>query len=453
MHGDRKVYSVSAFNRGVAGLARAAAELVGRGRGDRAAPARALGAASSSRSRTRTTAACLPASIARRHASTRSTSALADGERVHVFGRPELFEARASCRLRALSIERFGEGAHLAALERLKRTLAAEGLFAAERKRPLPRFPRAIGLVTGSDAAARGDLVTTISTALPAGAHRSSPRRSSRARAPPPAIVAALRELCRAAGRRRRRARARRRQLRGSAAVQRRAPSSARSRPARCRSSPRSVTSRTRRSATSPPTRAPRRRRPPHGWSSRTSASCTAARRARSGARAGRPRAGRARRRSASARAHERLRRGARAARSSGAAPALDRAGGRLRALSPRATLERGYAIVRAGDALVTRGERARAGRARRRRARRRRASAPASRRCARERRADVRGAAERARAHRRAARARPDARLDEALQLWERGEELHRALPQPGSTPPQGRVEELAEPRGCPQQ
>ncbi|HSJ95046.1 MAG TPA: exodeoxyribonuclease VII large subunit, partial [Gaiellaceae bacterium] len=54
------------------------------------------------------------------------------------------------------------------ALERLKRKLAAEGLFAAERKRPLPRLPRAIGLLTGADAAARGDLVATIAARFPA---------------------------------------------------------------------------------------------------------------------------------------------------------------------------------------------------------------------------------------------------------------------------------------------
>src|SRR6201990_3098631 len=45
---------------------------------------------------------------------------LADGERVHVFGRPELYEQRAEFKLRALTVERFGVGAHLAALERLK---------------------------------------------------------------------------------------------------------------------------------------------------------------------------------------------------------------------------------------------------------------------------------------------------------------------------------------------
>ena len=93
---------------------------------------------------------------------------LADGERVHVFGRPELFEQRGDLRLRALSIERFGVGAHLAALERLKTTHAAEGLFASERKRRLPLLPRRIGLVTGNDAAAKRDVITTIQSRFPA---------------------------------------------------------------------------------------------------------------------------------------------------------------------------------------------------------------------------------------------------------------------------------------------
>jgi len=93
---------------------------------------------------------------------------LADGEQVHVFGRPELYEQRAEFKLRALSIERFGVGAHLAALERLKATLAAEGLFADARKRQLPFLPRRIGLVTGNDAAAKRDVVTTIRSRLPA---------------------------------------------------------------------------------------------------------------------------------------------------------------------------------------------------------------------------------------------------------------------------------------------
>ena len=84
-----------------------------------------------------------------------------------MLGRPELFAAKGEFRLRALSLERFGLGAHLAAIERLKQTLADEGLFDAARKRPLPRFPRRIGLVTGSDAAARRDVITTIHTRFP----------------------------------------------------------------------------------------------------------------------------------------------------------------------------------------------------------------------------------------------------------------------------------------------
>jgi exodeoxyribonuclease VII large subunit len=93
---------------------------------------------------------------------------LADGERVHVYGRPELFEKRGDFRLRALTIERFGVGAHLAALERLKQKLAAEGLFADERKRRLPLLPRRIGLITGNDAAAKRDVITTIQSRFPA---------------------------------------------------------------------------------------------------------------------------------------------------------------------------------------------------------------------------------------------------------------------------------------------
>src|SRR3954451_14880967 len=89
-----------------------------------------------------------------------------DGERVHVYGRPELYEAKGDFRMRALSIERFGLGDHLAAIERLKKKLAAEGVF--ERKRSLPLFPRRIGLVTGNDAAAKRDVLTTITARFPA---------------------------------------------------------------------------------------------------------------------------------------------------------------------------------------------------------------------------------------------------------------------------------------------
>ena len=119
---------------------------------------------------------------------------LADGERVHVYGRPELFEQRGDFRLRALTIERFGVGAHLAALERLKAKLAAEGLFAADRKRLLPLLPRRIGLITGNDAAAKRDVITTIQARFPAAnvlvaeTYVQGPRAAL-------GIVAALRDL------------------------------------------------------------------------------------------------------------------------------------------------------------------------------------------------------------------------------------------------------------------
>jgi len=120
---------------------------------------------------------------------------LTDGERVHVFGRPELFEQRGDYRMRALTIERFGVGAHLAALERLKAKLAAEGLFAAERKRRLPLLPRRIGLVTGSDAAAKRDVIATIQARFPAASvlvaetYVQGPRAAQ-------GVIDALRALC-----------------------------------------------------------------------------------------------------------------------------------------------------------------------------------------------------------------------------------------------------------------
>ena len=121
---------------------------------------------------------------------------LVDGERVHVFGRPELYEQRGELRLKALTIERYGLGAHLAAIERLKLTLAAEGLFDPARKRSLPRFPALIGLVTGNDAAAKRDVLTGITQRFPpanvlvAETYVQGPRAA-------PSIATAIGDLCR----------------------------------------------------------------------------------------------------------------------------------------------------------------------------------------------------------------------------------------------------------------
>ncbi len=93
---------------------------------------------------------------------------LTDGDRVQMKGDVDLYEARGELVFRATAVERAGEGDQLAALERLKQVLAAEGLFAESRKRPLPRFPRAVGLLTGSDAAARGDMIVALRMRFPA---------------------------------------------------------------------------------------------------------------------------------------------------------------------------------------------------------------------------------------------------------------------------------------------
>ncbi len=164
-YGDRRVYSVAAFNQGVASwLARlptvwVEGEVTELRRHD--AWASVFFTLKDPES-----GACLAAQMPRGQFDALRL-ALREGERVHVYGRPSLFEARGEFRLRVLTIERFGVGAHLAALERLKERLAAEGLFAAERKRPLPFLPRRIGLVTGNDAAAKRDVLTTITARFP----------------------------------------------------------------------------------------------------------------------------------------------------------------------------------------------------------------------------------------------------------------------------------------------
>jgi exodeoxyribonuclease VII large subunit len=192
-YGDRKVYSVSSFNRGVGDwLARLPTVWV-------------EGEVTELRRQQRwqsvfftlkdpAEGSCLGVTMPRGRFDALRL-ALEDGDRVHVYGRPELFEARGEFRLRALSVERFGLGEHLAALERLKERLGAEGLFAVERKRRLPFLPRRIGLVTGNDAAAKRDVLTAITTRFPpasvlvAETYVQGPRAAA-------AVIDALRSLC-----------------------------------------------------------------------------------------------------------------------------------------------------------------------------------------------------------------------------------------------------------------
>ncbi|MBM9504454.1 exodeoxyribonuclease VII large subunit [Actinacidiphila acididurans] len=81
-----------------------------------------------------------------------------EGARVVVHARPEWYAPRGQLSLRAREIKPVGVGELLARLEQLKRTLAAEGLFAVDRKKPLPFLPGLIGLVTGRASAAERDV-------------------------------------------------------------------------------------------------------------------------------------------------------------------------------------------------------------------------------------------------------------------------------------------------------
>jgi len=192
LYGERKVYTVSAFNQGVSRyLGRLPAvwvegEVTELRRNEAWATVFLV-------LKDPKTGVTLKVTIARR-AFDRLELGLEEGETVHVQGRAELYEARGELGLRATTIERIGLGEHLIALERLKRKLAAEGLFAAERKRRLPRLPRAVGVLTGADAAARGDLVATIGRRLPSAKVVVCETRVQ-GRGAPVAIVNALRAL------------------------------------------------------------------------------------------------------------------------------------------------------------------------------------------------------------------------------------------------------------------
>jgi exodeoxyribonuclease VII large subunit len=96
------------------------------------------------------------------------TPPLAEGGRVVVWGRPEYWAVRGSLTFTAYDIRPLGIGALLARLAELRALLAAEGLFAAERKQPLPFLPRRIGLVTGRSSAAERDVVENARRRWPA---------------------------------------------------------------------------------------------------------------------------------------------------------------------------------------------------------------------------------------------------------------------------------------------
>ncbi|GAA0816725.1 exodeoxyribonuclease VII large subunit [Spirilliplanes yamanashiensis] len=93
---------------------------------------------------------------------------LAEGARVTLHAKPEFYPARGTLSLRADEIRQVGLGELLARLEKLKKLLAAEGLFARERKRRPPFLPRRVGLITGRASAAERDVLMNTRRRWPA---------------------------------------------------------------------------------------------------------------------------------------------------------------------------------------------------------------------------------------------------------------------------------------------
>ncbi|WP_330173831.1 exodeoxyribonuclease VII large subunit [Streptomyces sp. NBC_01498] len=93
---------------------------------------------------------------------------VSEGARVVVHAKPEWYAPRGQLSLRAAEIRPVGIGELLVRLERLKKSLGAEGLFAADRKRPLPFLPRLVGLVCGRASAAERDVLENARRRWPA---------------------------------------------------------------------------------------------------------------------------------------------------------------------------------------------------------------------------------------------------------------------------------------------
>ncbi|MFF8374675.1 exodeoxyribonuclease VII large subunit [Streptomyces sp. NPDC015661] len=93
---------------------------------------------------------------------------VSEGARVVVHAKPEWYAPRGQLSLRAVEIKPVGIGELLARLEQLKRSLASEGLFALDRKKPLPFLPHLVGLVCGRASAAERDVLENARRRWPA---------------------------------------------------------------------------------------------------------------------------------------------------------------------------------------------------------------------------------------------------------------------------------------------
>jgi exodeoxyribonuclease VII large subunit len=130
-----------------------------------------------------------------KHARLRSSAPqLRDGMAIAANGSISLYERDGKLQLYVESVELVGEGALFLRFEQLKARLSAEGLFEAERKRPIPEQPSVIGLVTSPDAAALRDMLRVLRSRYPLVQVILSPTLVQGAEAPA-AIAAAIDRL------------------------------------------------------------------------------------------------------------------------------------------------------------------------------------------------------------------------------------------------------------------
>ncbi|WP_375499582.1 exodeoxyribonuclease VII large subunit [uncultured Jatrophihabitans sp.] len=97
---------------------------------------------------------------------------VSEGSRVVLRARPDFYLERGTLSLRALEVRQVGLGELLARLDALRRLLAAEGLFAPQLKRPLPFLPHTVGLITGRASAAERDVIDNARRRLPGARFR-----------------------------------------------------------------------------------------------------------------------------------------------------------------------------------------------------------------------------------------------------------------------------------------
>ncbi len=95
------------------------------------------------------------------------SDALEDGAKVRVFAEASVYEARGQLQIIVQKAERAGAGDLQAKFEALKRKLAAEGLFDAERKQAIPNFPKTIGIITSGTGAALQDILNVLGRRAP----------------------------------------------------------------------------------------------------------------------------------------------------------------------------------------------------------------------------------------------------------------------------------------------